>query len=129
MDQLGYHLHAAELATVAARALRQAGQSSSAALVTARATAMRVKCPGARTPLLARDDLGDLLTPREMQVALLAGRHTSRHIAGQLGLAVATVNNTLARAYTKLGITRREQLRALLDIDSGHNAPGPDAGG
>jgi Bacterial regulatory proteins, luxR family len=36
-------------------------------------------------------------------------------IAQQLGLAVPTVNNTLARAYSKLGITGRTQLRPLLE--------------
>jgi hypothetical protein len=48
-------------------------------------------------------------------VLLLAARHTSAEIAARLRLAVATVNNNLARAYSKLGITSRHQLRQLLN--------------
>ncbi|MFF5290301.1 helix-turn-helix transcriptional regulator [Paractinoplanes globisporus] len=112
----GYRLHAAELATVAGGILRRAGRRGQAGIVAAKVAALRASCPGARTPLLAQDDLQELLTPREWQVALLAGRHSSKDIAGRLGLAVPTVNNTLARAYVKLGVTRRDQLRDLLDI-------------
>jgi DNA-binding CsgD family transcriptional regulator len=46
---------------------------------------------------------------------MLAVEHTSAEIAGRLRLAVATVNNNLARAYHKLGINGRSQLRDLLD--------------
>jgi DNA-binding CsgD family transcriptional regulator len=128
MGRLGYHLHAAELATAAARALRRAGHRGRAALASANAATLRARCPGVHTPLLAHDDLGNLLTPRERQVALLAGRHTSRQIAHRLGLAVATVNNTLARTYAKLGVTGREQLRALLDIDDRGHGAGQESG-
>ncbi|WP_171074262.1 LuxR C-terminal-related transcriptional regulator [Nonomuraea basaltis] len=48
-------------------------------------------------------------------MALLAARHSSRIVAQQLGLSVATVNNTLARVYAKLGISRRAQLAALVE--------------
>ncbi|ROT28104.1 LuxR family transcriptional regulator [Micromonospora sp. HM5-17] len=49
-------------------------------------------------------------------MALLAVRHTSRQIAERLGPSVRTVNNTLARAYAKLGVTGRAQLRTLLGM-------------
>jgi DNA-binding CsgD family transcriptional regulator len=62
---------------------------------------------------LAPDTVG-ALTARERQVVMLAGTHSSREIAEQLGLAVATVNNYLARAYAKLGVSGRAQLRDLL---------------
>lgn len=45
---------------------------------------------------------------------LLAADHTSAEIAQKVSLALPTVNNNLARAYTKLGITGRAQLRTLL---------------
>jgi DNA-binding CsgD family transcriptional regulator len=48
-------------------------------------------------------------------VLLLAARYTSAEIADKLQLAIPTVNNNLARAYAKLGITGRAQLRALLN--------------
>jgi DNA-binding CsgD family transcriptional regulator len=111
---LGYHLHGAELATAAAQALRRAGHRGRAGLAAAAAADVRARCPGARTPLLAHDGLGALLTTREQQIALLATRHPSKEIAQRLGLAVATVNNNLARAYVKLGVNDRAQLRALL---------------
>jgi DNA-binding CsgD family transcriptional regulator len=114
LDGYGYHLHAAELATTGARVLRRTSHRGRAGLAAATAAEMRAKCPGVRTPLLARDEVADLLTARERQIVLLAARHTSKEIAEQLGLALATVNNTLARAYPKLGVTSRDQLRDLL---------------
>jgi DNA-binding CsgD family transcriptional regulator len=48
-------------------------------------------------------------------VALLAaGRASSRDIAVRLGLSVRTVDNYLSRTYTKLGISSRAELAALL---------------
>ena len=41
-------------------------------------------------------------------------RASTAEIARRLSLALPTVNNNLARAYTKLGITGRAQLRTLL---------------
>ncbi|SDL30090.1 helix-turn-helix transcriptional regulator [Nonomuraea jiangxiensis] len=114
LDALGHHLHAAELATAAAHTLRVAGRRGPAGLVAAEAVALRAKCQDARTPMLDDLDLGDVLSVRERQVALLAVRHTSKQIATRLGLAVRTVDNTLARVYTKLGISGRGQLRSLL---------------
>jgi DNA-binding CsgD family transcriptional regulator len=39
----------------------------------------------------------------------------SREIAARLGLSVRTVDNYLGRAYTKLGVTSRAELAALLE--------------
>lgn len=111
---LGLRLHAAELATATARLARRDGQTGRAAVAAAHAAELRAARPPARTPLLADNEIGIRLTPREWQIAQLAARHTSPQIARRLSLATATVNNTLARAYTKLGITSRTQLRALL---------------
>ncbi|WP_344876320.1 helix-turn-helix transcriptional regulator, partial [Nonomuraea antimicrobica] len=93
-----------------------AGRRGRAGLAAAEAVALRARCQDARTPLLDDLDLGDVLSARERQVALLAVRHTSRQIAARLGLAVRTVDNTLARVYTKLGISGRGQLRSLLTV-------------
>lgn len=55
------------------------------------------------------------LTPRELDVARLAAqRIRSREIAERLGLSVRTVDNHLARAFRKLGITRRDELAEAL---------------
>jgi DNA-binding CsgD family transcriptional regulator len=103
-----------------ARLLRRSGQRGRAALAQARAATLRARCAEASTPLLRTDDVTELLTPREREILLLAARHSSRQIADRPGLAVATVNNNLARAYTKLGISGRADIRALLGP-----APGP----
>jgi DNA-binding CsgD family transcriptional regulator len=109
---LGYDLHAAEAYTAAGRQHRRNGRFARAELAAAEAAKLSV--PQVRTPLLQATDIIAILSPRERDVVLLAAHHTSAEIADRLGLAVPTVNNNLARAYTKLGITGRGQLRTLL---------------
>jgi DNA-binding CsgD family transcriptional regulator len=115
LAQLGQHLLAAETATCAVRAYRQAGLAGRAALALERAAAWRGRCEGAVTPLLDHEHISAVLTRREREVALLAAHLSSRAIAQRLGLSVATVNNNLARVYGKLGVCNRAQLAALLD--------------
>ncbi|MFI9550095.1 BTAD domain-containing putative transcriptional regulator [Nonomuraea endophytica] len=115
--RLGHRLLAAETATRAVGAHRDAGLAGKAALAQERAAALRGRCPGAVTPLLGHERIAAVLTRREREVALLAVRHSSRAIAQRLGLTVATVNNNLARVYGKLGIGNRAQLADLLDMD------------
>jgi DNA-binding CsgD family transcriptional regulator len=114
-EGLGHWLLATEALTAAARAYRDAGRHGSAALYAAKAAALRERCAGARTPLSGGTELTDLLTPREREVALLAVEHSGPQIAQRLGLSVRTVNNNLARAYAKLGVSGRDRLRELLD--------------
>ncbi|WP_173164976.1 AAA family ATPase [Phytohabitans suffuscus] len=111
----GYDLHAAEAYGVAAHRHHRHGRAALADLATASAAGIGARCAGAVTPLLRRNAFTGRLTPRERQILLLAAEHTSARIAESLGLAVATVNNNLARAYDKLGIGSRDELRALLD--------------
>jgi DNA-binding CsgD family transcriptional regulator len=110
----GYDLHAAEAYTTAARRHRRNGRYARAELAAAEAANLGAAFPEVRTPLLQQTDLISVLSPRERDVVLLAVHHSSAEIADRLGLAVPTVNNNLARAYTKLGITGRTQLRSLL---------------
>jgi len=110
----GYDLHAAEAYTAAARRHRRSGRFAKAELAAAEAAKLSAAFPEVRTPLLQPSDIISVLSPRERDVVLLAAHHTSAEIADRLGLAVPTVNNNLARAYTKLGITGRTQLRSLL---------------
>ncbi|MEV0381405.1 AAA family ATPase [Nonomuraea sp. NPDC050643] len=112
--RLGHDLLAAEAATTAARAYREAGLGSRAVMAAERATRLRERCEGAVTPLLDHDHTA-VLTRREREVAVLAARHSSKHVAERLGLTVATVNNNLARVYAKLGISCRAELAALID--------------
>ncbi|WP_345074440.1 AAA family ATPase [Phytohabitans flavus] len=110
----GYDLHAAEVYTAAAYRHHRHGRPAHADLATASAAELTARCPGAATPLLRRNRFTGRLTQRERQILLLAAEHTSAQIAEQLGLALATVNNNLARAYNKLGIGSRDELRTLL---------------
>ncbi|WP_345572398.1 helix-turn-helix transcriptional regulator, partial [Nonomuraea rosea] len=112
--RLGHDLLAAEAATTAVPAYRQAGLAGRAAIAMERAAGLKAHCEGAATPLLGHECTA-VLTRREREVALLAAKHTSRHVAERLGLSVATVNNNLARVYVKLGISTRAQLAVLMD--------------
>ncbi len=58
---------------------------------------------------------GDTLTPREREIALLAGALTNRRIAERLGLSVRTVENHLASALRKTGSRTRTELFELID--------------
>lgn len=113
----GYDLHAAEVYTAAAHRHHRHGRPTQASLAQAAAAHLRTHHPTACTPLLLPPSLTTRLTPREREVVLLAAHHTSPEIAVQLHLAVPTVNNNLARAYAKLGITSRTELRNLLRHD------------
>nr|WP_282099605.1 helix-turn-helix transcriptional regulator [Arthrobacter sp. E3] len=68
-------------------------------------------------PSNASDKAGakQLLTKRELQVASLAASGMSdRDIAQQLTIAARTVEGHLYRAYTKLGISGRDDLADVL---------------
>lgn len=115
----GYDLHAAEAFAIAAQQHHCQGRRVRAGLAQANAARLRRDLSDARTPQLRPGHLTSLLTAREREVVLLAAEHTSAQVAQRLGLAVPTVNNNLARAYAKLGITGRGQLRDLLASDGG----------
>jgi DNA-binding CsgD family transcriptional regulator len=112
--EYGHLLLAAEVMAAAARAHQRTGQSARMRAALEQAAALAGACQGARTPLLDLSGLGTALSPREREVATLAATMPSREVAGRLGLSVHTVNNTLARAYTKLGIRNRGELSTVL---------------
>lgn len=119
----GHLLLAAESARAAAGAYVRSGRGARARPVLERANALAEMCGGARTPLLDPHGLSAVLTRREREVASLAGTLPSREIAARLGVSVNTVNNTLARVYTKLGVTRRGELAAIFTVlDEGGTA-------
>ena len=118
-QDLGAMLLAAEAAAAAAGAHQAAGRDARANASRERASALAAACQGARTPGLGPDALTSALTPREREVALLAAdRTSSRQIAARLGLSVRTVDNYLSRTYTKLGISSRTELAALLEVQT-----------
>jgi DNA-binding CsgD family transcriptional regulator len=114
-QDLGALLLAAEAAAAAARAHQAAGRDARGNASRERTASLAAACQDARTPTLAPDAVTTVLTPREREVAMLAAdRTSSRQIAARLGLSVRTVDNYLSRTYTKLGISSRAELAALL---------------
>ena len=77
-------------------------------------------CGPALTPLLesvsGRDALATL-TRKEQEVALMAARGmTKRAIADSLSVSLRTVGNHINHLYAKLGVSTRDELRAVLRI-------------
>jgi DNA-binding CsgD family transcriptional regulator len=111
---LGARAQAAECLVQWSRAI---GGSRSAALG-ARATDLLEECEGLRTPLSS--SVRAALTGREREVAVMAADgHPSAHIAERLGISVRTVDNLLARCYTKLDVSGRRDLPAALSLVGG----------
>jgi len=104
-------------AAAAAAALHQRAALRRAAAASARhATALLAECEGAQPFQAAPDQPGVGLTRREREIAELAARDlSSREIAEQLVLSARTVENHLQRAYEKLGVRGRRELRDALD--------------
>ena len=67
------------------------------------------------TPARRRSEAASILTRREWDVAVAAAaRERNREIADRLGLSLRTVENHLANAYRKLGVSGRDELRDQL---------------
>jgi DNA-binding CsgD family transcriptional regulator len=125
-DGLGLPLHAAEVAAAAARAHRAAGRRRPANASWERSITLAALCEGARTPLLSSDDFTSVLTSREREIATLAASGlASKAIAARLSLSRRTVENHLARAYNKLGVTSRKDVARLLSVRAGPAAAPP----
>jgi DNA-binding CsgD family transcriptional regulator len=112
---LGCRLLAAEAATEAAAAHRSQGLPARSSASAAVAAGHLGACQGALSPVIAEHGVATGLTAREREVAKLAAEGLSnREIAQHLGTSVRTVESHLAHVYSKLGVTRREQLNGLL---------------
>ena len=118
-EDLGWRLLAAEAAAEAMVRFDADGYRDRARANGARAQGLAATCEGARTaPLLALEGVTGL-SLREREIALLAsGGLTNRDIAARLHLSVRTVDNHLHRAYTKLGVTGRDELPRVLGTAS-----------
>lgn len=98
------------------------GAGTSAAAGTGAGTT--AETPRAAVPAPALDGLP--LTRREHEIALLATSGlTSKAIAASLHLSVRTVNNHLARAYAKAGISNRAELAAIMTRTALTGSPAP----
>jgi DNA-binding CsgD family transcriptional regulator len=89
----------------------------------ARPWAQRARAELRASGATAKQSLGETipLSSQELRVAdLAASGKTNKEIAAQLRLSPRTVDSHLARAFRKLGVTRRAALsQALLQQDSG----------
>jgi len=113
---LGFLVYAAEAAAQAADAFSARRGSGSAATRRAagRATQLARLCQHLDSPALGRLTAPNL-SARERQIAgLAAAGRTSQEIADELVLSVRTVENHLQHAYTKLGISGRNELSGLI---------------
>jgi DNA-binding CsgD family transcriptional regulator len=112
---LGFNLRAAESAMAASEASARAHDQRTATRWARRATELAALCEAPATPELVGPAGPSPLTNRESEIALLAADGLpSRVIAERLYLSVRTVDNHLARIYTKLGVTSRSELPAAL---------------
>ena len=111
---MGADLLAAESWMAAARAHRRVDEQRRGSASEQLALGAMERCQGAATPALLVTAAVEPLTRREREVAGLAARgHTSREIADDLIVSVRTVENHLQRAYSKLGVTSREELAEI----------------
>jgi DNA-binding CsgD family transcriptional regulator len=65
-----------------------------------------------------RRGYGDALSPREMEVARLAGDHTNQEIAEQLFLSVKTVESHISSVMRKLDLSSRKAFAHALSQDA-----------
>lgn len=117
-EVMGANLYSAEAFAELSRLYRRLGQRPLATETARRAHAMAAKCQGSVTPALCLIDEVESLSRREREIAVLAARGLDdRTIAERLTLSVRTVGNHLHRAYQKLGISSRRELRLALQPD------------
>lgn len=115
LEQAELVLLAADAAAQAAALLRARGHTSPAAFAAARATALAQRCENARTPALRAGTAPLPISVREREVAMLAAAGLSnREIATRLHVSVRTVEGHVYRACTRLGLTDRAALAALV---------------
>lgn len=118
-SKIGADMHAAEAWAMAGDLANASGSTRSAAHAQRAAAAAQQATGEEWLATLDRPAASvsviDSLTTRERQVAERAGSGSSnRSIADDLGVSVRTVENHLQRAYDKLGVTGRRELRAAL---------------
>ncbi|MEV6280240.1 AAA family ATPase [Nocardia sp. NPDC051832] len=112
-EQSGRLPIAAEVYRQASRHYRDRGKADSARRCRAFAVAIGDRCPGVSPMPGESDDFALTTREREIAVRALSGR-TNREIAADIGVAKRTIDNHLARVYSKLGIGTRDELRRLL---------------
>ena len=114
-EDIGALLSAADAAAQAAVVLERADDRRRSVEAAAMANRLAAECGGIRTPALDLAANPLPLTVREREIAnLVAAGLTNRDIAERLTVSVRTVEGHLYRACTKLDISDREELAALI---------------
>lgn len=114
-EAVGAWLLAAEARSAAGVIYQSEGTSRKAKAAERRTAELVALCGDVRTPGLPSGGAIDQLTRREKEVATLAAAGvSSKDIAARLFLSIRTVDNHLHHAYTKLGVTSREELALAL---------------
>ncbi|ANZ34920.1 hypothetical protein BBK82_01335 [Lentzea guizhouensis] len=118
--RLGVTLYAAE-ALASAPACTAPGNARAASQASARQALLMRDFDAVHTPALRADDLTHL-TRRQAEVARLATSGlTNQQIAARLHTSKRTVDNHLHAIYGVLGVTGRNELRAVLGRVPGHS--------
>jgi DNA-binding CsgD family transcriptional regulator len=113
-ERIGDVVASIDAAGHAAMAYRRQELRGSALGCSARAEALATQC-GASTPILRRAVEPIPLTDRELEVVALLGEELApREIAERLVLSVRTVEGHIYRAMARTGVTKREDLIALV---------------
>ena len=114
-ERMGAMLYAAELAVAAADAFRRDGDQRRGTEWSRRAADLTSACEGAQTPGLMQIQAMTPLTQREREIASLAAQGlASKTIGERLFVTSRTVDNHLARIYSKLGVGSRSELAEAL---------------
>jgi DNA-binding CsgD family transcriptional regulator/tetratricopeptide (TPR) repeat protein len=108
-------LLAAETLATARQVFESDGLERKANAAARRSAELLERCGPVKTPALAVRTAARRLTRREREVAALAASGaSSREIADRLFVSERTVENHLQHAYEKLGISGRNELKAVL---------------
>ncbi|HEY2206213.1 MAG TPA: LuxR C-terminal-related transcriptional regulator [Pseudonocardia sp.] len=115
LERLELTLAAADACAQAAELLRARGRVAPATFAAARAAALAHSCGEPSTPALRAVAAPVEISAREREVATLASAGLSnRQIAARLHVSVRTVEGHIYRACTRLGVTDRSALAALI---------------
>lgn len=116
-ERMGALVDAAETAAERVRCLARSRLDRDATAAAVRLRELLARCEGLDTPGVVVPIEPVALTEREREVALLAAdRVPAKEIAERLFISRRTVTNHLQRAYEKLGVSSRSELRVALGI-------------
>lgn len=115
LEEAGMVLEAADAAGQAAATARVRGETVLAAEAEERSKSLAGSGEHARTPAVLEAELPLPLSSREREVAVLAGEGlTNRQIAERLHVSVRTVESHVYRACSRLGLSDRAALVAVV---------------